>query len=402
MAPEIFGDEPDSFAVDVYAFGMLMYELFSSVAPFPDISNPLALGIRITQGERPPITAAIPPPFAQLIERCWVGDPAARPPFEAIVEELWSDGFDIPGADHGEVTDYRSRVFPPRTVADSPLARQRAELERLQADHRAAVDALLAEIAAIQDDSAKLCTLYRKLASKAQSLEREAALQDASLAAIGARVEQAQAEMEAVNAAYDGPLRAQLAADAARMEAAVAGAIEGTGMRRTKSAGRTEGVFAAAAQALRSRDVCAAGFVAVVGSSCGEEDAANIGRIPDASWDGMWQAADGGFVEFDFRGKRVALSGYAIRVAPGGKRSDLRSWAVQGWRDGEWIEIDRKEGDEQIGPDRAWVTFAGGRGRGEFAKVRIVQTGPASGGPGAGFALRNVEFFGVLKDGDGK
>jgi serine/threonine protein kinase len=99
MAPEIFADEQYSFEVDVYAFGMVLYEILSPVAPFPDIINPLALGLKISQGERPPIGPSIPSSFAQLIESCWAGNPADRPDFESIVASLSSDGFLIPGAD---------------------------------------------------------------------------------------------------------------------------------------------------------------------------------------------------------------------------------------------------------------------------------------------------------------
>jgi hypothetical protein len=129
------------------------------------------------------------------------------------------------------------------------------------------------------------------------------------------------------------------------------------------------------------------------------ETAAKLPRIVDESWNDIWRVQEGGFLEFDFLQKRITLTGYAIRVAQGKERSDLRSWIVQGWREDAWIDIDKKKNDQQIMPLKAWVPFACGKGKGEFTKLRIVQTGPASAGSGAGFALTNVQFFGTLTSG---
>jgi hypothetical protein len=310
---------------------------------------------------------------------------------------LSSDDFLLAGANAGEVAAYRTEVFPARKQVDenNPRARQRAQLEALETEHREMVAKLMEEITTLQDDHCKLCTLYRKLVSKAQSMERQAQQHDLELAEIGVHVAEAKAEMDALTAAYDGPLRAQLDADAARCEAAI-------GATETPRRSRTEGVFAAASQAVGSRDVCGAGIVTVTGSSSDDSDEANLGRIPDASWDGIWRAAEGGFLEFDFGARAVKLTGYAIRVAQVEQRSDLRAWVVQGLQAGNWTEIDRKEGDEQIAPGKAWVTFPCGRGKGKFARIRITQTGPTSAGEGVGFALTNVEFFGALRNGEGE
>jgi hypothetical protein len=159
-------------------------------------------------------------------------------------------------------------------------------------------------------------------------------------------VAQATAKIDALNAACDGPLRAQI--DAAR----VAGA----------GRGRDMGVFA-----------LKGALVAVAGSSASPADAEAIARITAPAWDGVWRAEEGGFLEFDFRRRRIALTGYAIRVAPAPERSDLRAWAVRGWRQDaqQWVEIDSKEGNTQIAPDKDWVTFPCGRGRGEFTNIRF-------------------------------
>jgi hypothetical protein len=136
------------------------------------------------------------------------------------------------------------------------------------------------------------------------------------------------------------------------------------------------------------------GAVSLVRNRAHERFAMRVLRVsagqqpPSWARSGRWRAQEGGFLEFDFLEKRITLAESAIKVAQGGERSELRSSVVQGWRE---------EDGQQITPIKTWVAFPCRKGKGEFTKVRIVQTGPASAGPGVRFALTNVEFFGALK-----
>lgn len=79
MAPEILAGEAQSTKSDVYAYGLVLWEMISGEPPFWGV-DPLEAGRRVLQeGARP----AIPPhclrPYAALIQSCWVNAPAARP-----------------------------------------------------------------------------------------------------------------------------------------------------------------------------------------------------------------------------------------------------------------------------------------------------------------------------------
>jgi serine/threonine protein kinase len=88
MAPEIVRGE-FGFPVDVYAFGMLAYQMVTGIDPTPEVdADTFRSGV--VEGERPAIPTTTPRGFAELIERCWHQDPKQRPTFDDIVKTMRS------------------------------------------------------------------------------------------------------------------------------------------------------------------------------------------------------------------------------------------------------------------------------------------------------------------------
>lgn len=75
--------------VDVYAFGVLMYEIVSHRAPWAGVHSRKVFG-RVFEGERPSleIDHAALPGWVELMESCWAQDPDDRPEFDNIFTEL--------------------------------------------------------------------------------------------------------------------------------------------------------------------------------------------------------------------------------------------------------------------------------------------------------------------------
>lgn len=88
MAPEILEHKPYDESVDVYSFGILMWELYSGQRPFKDMA-PLQIAMAvISKDQRPPISDDMPPPLSKLISECWAKDPKDRPSLESIMQRL--------------------------------------------------------------------------------------------------------------------------------------------------------------------------------------------------------------------------------------------------------------------------------------------------------------------------
>lgn len=112
MAPEIIRKDKYDFKVDVYAFGILMYEVLTGEYIFKDIIN---LGTQYFYSEiargnyQPKFDNSIKKEFQKMIENCLSYDPQKRPPFAELYNKLSNindDRFCLEGIDKNEVTDY--------------------------------------------------------------------------------------------------------------------------------------------------------------------------------------------------------------------------------------------------------------------------------------------------------
>lgn len=85
-SPEMF-DNIYSKAGDVYAFGIIVYEIITGNPPYVNIS-PFQLLAQVSSGIRPEFKFDIPKCYRKLIESCWSNNAEKRPTFEEIVQEL--------------------------------------------------------------------------------------------------------------------------------------------------------------------------------------------------------------------------------------------------------------------------------------------------------------------------
>jgi serine/threonine protein kinase len=94
MAPEVGEDHYDC-KVDVYSFGLIMYEIVTSDPIFSGASdNKLELLRELPNGWRPEVRN-VKPVSRSIIERNWSMNAEERPPFQDILRELYDGGFDI-------------------------------------------------------------------------------------------------------------------------------------------------------------------------------------------------------------------------------------------------------------------------------------------------------------------
>ncbi|OHS97389.1 hypothetical protein TRFO_36394 [Tritrichomonas foetus] len=157
MAPEIFMNDPYDFKVDVYAFGMIVYEILTSLEPFPDINNPMELGMKICNGERPSYPENFSPIFTTLIDRCLAQYPAHRPTFDDIVEYLYNPQVYVEGSDLTKINDYRKKVCHNDHEAEiaqiaSYLQQQEKNIIQLQKDCEQSIEYYNYEMKTIKNE----------------------------------------------------------------------------------------------------------------------------------------------------------------------------------------------------------------------------------------------------------
>ncbi|XWS26959.1 hypothetical protein CRYUN_Cryun26dG0074900 [Craigia yunnanensis] len=90
MAPELLNTKNNFVTekVDVYSFGIVMWELLTGEEPYIDLHTKEIIAGIIKGTLRPEIPSWCDPAWRSLMERCWSTDPDPRPAFSEIAKEL--------------------------------------------------------------------------------------------------------------------------------------------------------------------------------------------------------------------------------------------------------------------------------------------------------------------------
>lgn len=109
-APEIVKLEQYDEKVDVYSFGIVLWELISREEPYKGQGGVQVAYMAVEQGLRPQIPVFTPPAMADLMVECWNEDPCLRPDFGEILERLFAMTKSIPDA---VIKDLEAAAGPP-------------------------------------------------------------------------------------------------------------------------------------------------------------------------------------------------------------------------------------------------------------------------------------------------
>jgi serine/threonine protein kinase len=88
MAPEVALRRPYNEKVDVYSFGIMLWQMARDAVPFKGMSREEFLQKVVYGGERPKLDKAWPSGFSDMLTACWQRDPISRPSFAQLVSEI--------------------------------------------------------------------------------------------------------------------------------------------------------------------------------------------------------------------------------------------------------------------------------------------------------------------------
>ncbi|KAH0789095.1 TKL family protein kinase [Histomonas meleagridis] len=103
MAPEMFNSTHYDSKVDVYSYGILLWEMLTEATPFEGMSAFQIMAAVCQNGQRPEIPESTPNGLASLIEACWSQEPADRPTFEQIYQAFSTSAVSFANTDPSKV-----------------------------------------------------------------------------------------------------------------------------------------------------------------------------------------------------------------------------------------------------------------------------------------------------------
>lgn len=133
MAPEILLGCDYNRKVDVYAFGILMYEVVTESIHYPDYMNHkmarLVLETSVINNcYRPQFNFKIKSTLKNLIEECWSAELNHRPSFKEIFRKLTSRDYFLDDVDEGEINRYVESI----TEVNDPFEKLLRENDNLE------------------------------------------------------------------------------------------------------------------------------------------------------------------------------------------------------------------------------------------------------------------------------
>lgn len=88
MAPEIIRNEPCSEKVDIWSYGVVLWELLTCEIPYKDVDSSAIIWGVGSNSLHLPIPSSCPDGFRLLVKQCWSAKPRNRPSFKHIIMHL--------------------------------------------------------------------------------------------------------------------------------------------------------------------------------------------------------------------------------------------------------------------------------------------------------------------------
>ncbi|CAI2202110.1 19894_t:CDS:1, partial [Funneliformis geosporum] len=89
VAPELFRGIGYSKKVDIYSFGVIMWEICSGMRPYAGTAHDINMAKDICKGKRPPVPPGTPSFYSELMKKCWNHNPNERPDAPDVLKTVY-------------------------------------------------------------------------------------------------------------------------------------------------------------------------------------------------------------------------------------------------------------------------------------------------------------------------
>lgn len=129
MAPEILLKGSYTNKVDVYAYGIVLWEIATGKLPYNNLEPRKIIELVVNKNIRPEMPSNISTELIQLIEACWDRKPELRPSFDNIIKAFKSKLIFFPGTNVNQFIQYMNDSATSTEVFDDEIEKQIQEIK---------------------------------------------------------------------------------------------------------------------------------------------------------------------------------------------------------------------------------------------------------------------------------
>ncbi|XP_012056367.1 PREDICTED: mitogen-activated protein kinase kinase kinase 13 [Atta cephalotes] len=116
MAPEVIRNEPCSEKVDIWSYGVVLWELLSGEIPYKDVDSSAVMWGVGSNSLHLPIPTSCPEGYGLLVKQCWSAKPRNRPSFKLIEMHLAIAAVDVLSTEPEDYFKAQSVEVPARFI----------------------------------------------------------------------------------------------------------------------------------------------------------------------------------------------------------------------------------------------------------------------------------------------
>jgi len=154
MAPELLLGAPSSTASDVYAFGIVLFEMTTRSNPYEGEDFDEVLRDVIKEKKRPELPRGVPPELATIMCECWHWDARRRPTFLELERRM--SHFDSLLVAERNMRRNKGNNVVLDQVFPAHVAKALAEGQKLEPEHYESVTIFFSDIVGFTDISGSL------------------------------------------------------------------------------------------------------------------------------------------------------------------------------------------------------------------------------------------------------